>query len=275
MSDVARSRAEMPTGTQGKPVTGGVLGRRTVAGDHRSLLGVLRKGMTVLDVGCGSGAITRDIARIVDSGKVIGLDINERLLEEGNAYISENPNLSFVEGDIYGLGWQDEFDVVTAARVLQWLDHPEVATRKLIQCTKPGGTVVVLDYNHEMAAWRPELPVSMRSFYEAFLRWRADACMNNRLADDLERIMRGAGLKDVRVEVSDEVSNKGDADFEERVRIWQAVADARGPQLVRDGYVSEQLRAQASADYGDWMSNTAEYQRLYLRTAIGAKPTAS
>jgi hypothetical protein len=47
---------------------------------------------------------------------------------------------------------------------------------------KPGGTVSILDYNHEALEWQPQPPVSMQRFYATFLRWRGDAGMNNHIA---------------------------------------------------------------------------------------------
>jgi hypothetical protein len=55
----------------------------------------------------------------------------------------------------------------------------------MVSATKPGDWIVVLDCNHEKIAWKPEPPRGMRTFYDAFLRWRADAGMDNAIADDL------------------------------------------------------------------------------------------
>jgi len=59
------------------------LDARSLATDHRHLTTVLSPGMSVLDVGCGSGAITRGIAEAVGpSGAVMGIDINSGLLAQ-------------------------------------------------------------------------------------------------------------------------------------------------------------------------------------------------
>lgn len=55
-----------------------VLDRRTVANDHRRLTELLRPGLSVLDIGCGTGSITRGIAEAVQAGgAVLGLDRDE------------------------------------------------------------------------------------------------------------------------------------------------------------------------------------------------------
>jgi 2-polyprenyl-3-methyl-5-hydroxy-6-metoxy-1,4-benzoquinol methylase len=139
---VALRRAEMPVGSER------LLETRSLAADHRRLAALLRPGMRVLDVGCGSGAITRGIAVAVSPGQVVGLDVSRHLLEAAAALSTDHPNLRFEEGSVLDARYAAEFDVVTAARVLQWLADPLSALQAMVRYTKPGGQVVVLDYNH-------------------------------------------------------------------------------------------------------------------------------
>jgi ubiquinone/menaquinone biosynthesis C-methylase UbiE len=70
--------------------------------------------MSVLDVGCGSRAITRGIADAVGPGGiVVGVDINEQLLAMTAAATRERQNVSFQLADATRLGYSDAFDVVT------------------------------------------------------------------------------------------------------------------------------------------------------------------
>lgn len=84
--------------------------------------------------------------------------------------------------------------MVHAARVLQWLDQPLNALRSMRQAVNPGGHLIVLDYNHERIAWEPKPPYSMQVFYDAFLRWRAEAGMDNAIADHLPAMFSRLGL---------------------------------------------------------------------------------
>ena len=69
MNQTLQSRADMPQGANK------VLDRRNIENSYSSLLELLHDGMAVLDVGCGSGAITADIAQKVGkNGRVIGID---------------------------------------------------------------------------------------------------------------------------------------------------------------------------------------------------------
>jgi ubiquinone/menaquinone biosynthesis C-methylase UbiE len=120
---------------------------------------MLRPGMFVLDVGCGTGAITSGTAKAVGpDGRAVGLDRDEVLLDLARKEHAEIANLLFETGDATDLRYRGEFDVVTGARILQWIPAPERAVESMKRATKPGGSVVVLDYSHLHNAWEPEPP---------------------------------------------------------------------------------------------------------------------
>jgi ubiquinone/menaquinone biosynthesis C-methylase UbiE len=263
----AEARAEMPDGIQA------TLNARTLPTAHHRLHECLQPGLRVLDVGCGTGAITRDIAKAVaPSGVAVGVDASAMLVEEARRRHRTVPNLSFEEGDIYELNYQNRFDMTHAARVLQWLARPEDALRSMASVTKPSGRVIVLDYNHEKIEWVPELPEAMRLFYEAFLRWRTDASMDNAIADHLKVLMGHIGLNAIRETPQHEHTQRSDADFEQRAGLWAEVAATRGHQMVRGGVLSEAQRAAAEVDYRRWVREEAEAVRLYLLSVEAKSP---
>src|SRR6266446_6552051 len=126
-----------------------LLNRRTLERDHRRLFDLLRPGMTVLEVGCGTGAITGGIARAVGPlGYVVGVDRDQTLLDLARKENRGVLNLSFENEDASSLGFEDCFDVATAARTLQWISRPERAIAAMKKAVKSNGRIVVLDYNH-------------------------------------------------------------------------------------------------------------------------------
>ncbi len=254
-----------------------ILDRRTLARDHRALARLLRPGFDVLDVGCGTGAITRGIVDGVGPGsKVVGVDSGQAMLAVAAAHTPGRPNLSFVEGDALALPFPaSQFDVVTAARMVQWLREPERAVSEMCRVARPGGLVVLLDYDHTSATWEPAIPEPMAVFYDAFLRWRADARFDNRIARRLPGMLAAAGLEDLRVEPQVEVYGRADDDFPERAGIWADVADSRGVQVVQDGFVDEAVRVAAAASYRQWLATVGREHRMVLACAIGRVPTGS
>lgn len=242
----------MPTGTAA------VLEARTIENANANLLGVLQPELSVLDVGCGSGAITRGIAKY--AGRVVGIDRSEELIQLANAHNTAD-NLSFIVGDIMTYAPAEQFDIITTARTLQWMAKPEDVIRQLITLLKPGGLLCVLDYNHEAISWEPAPPASMRRFYDAFLQWRADAGMDNAIGDHVAALMASCGGVDIVVQDQHEWVERG----KEGMDIWKKVAETRGQQVVSDGYVTEEERLQAIADYEQWMKDSAVSMRLYLK----------
>lgn len=265
-SQTAQERATFPTGAAG------ILRARSLSADYRHLAGSLCSGLRVLDVGCGTGAMTAGIAELVAPSEVIGLDANPALLAEAHQTHAHIQNLSFCPGNIYALQDQGYFDVVVAARVLQWLEHPVRAIEQMVGALKPGGRLFVLDYNHIKAELIPPPPQEMLHFRERYLAWRAEAGMENEVADSLAQWMQATGLIDIEVIAQHEVTRRGEEDFDRRIRLWGDVARTRGHQVVAAGLVSESERQVAEQRFQAWAAETAEEQHFYLLSVVGTKP---
>ena len=259
----------MPAGTRA------VLDARSLAASHRRLAELLRPGLAVLDVGCGTGAITRGVAEAAGpTGRVVGVDTNAPFIEQARRAHAGVPGLAFEVGDAYALPFDAAFDIVTAARVLQWLADPVRALRAMVRAVRPGGSVVVLDFNHAKIAWTPAPPASMRRFYAAFLAWRAAAGLDNAIADRLPALFEEAGLADIIATPQHEVARRGDPGFETLVAVWTHVAATRGRQMVADGVFTERERATAEAEYRDWTGNGAKSHAQYLLAVEGVRYTS-
>jgi ubiquinone/menaquinone biosynthesis C-methylase UbiE len=228
--------------------------------------------MSVLDIGCGTGAITADIAHVVGpNGYVVGLDRDESLLllaREDHAL----PNLRFVHGDILNFPLDRTFDIVTAARVLQWISSPDMAISRMMQAARPGGKIVVLDYNHDNNAWDPEPPGEFMRFYKAFLEWRNANGWNNRMADCLLGLFQSQDLQAIVVHIEDQVSRRGDSDFFAAAAIWMHVIETIGSQLVAADFLAEQERIDAQSIYREWVNSHLQMQTLQMRAVEGMVP---
>ena len=136
---------------------------------------------------------------------------------------------------------------------------------------KEGGSLTILDYNHEKIEFKPQVPERVRTFYYAFLMWRKDSGMNNDIADNLENIFEEIGLKNISIEDHSEVSLPDSPSFYDELSIWRKVAETRGKQLVADQYITEEERLSAIEEYQEWMDKQASYMKLYLRSVTGIK----
>lgn len=262
----ATNRAEMPKGSQA------VLDRRTVFNANRNLLDIIVAGNHVLDVGCGSGSITAGMHELVGSqGSAIGIDPSEHLIGLAVENYSGIENLHFEVADINSYTPGRKFDVVSAARVLQWLANPEEVLAKMTVLTAENGFVTILDYNHTKIEWTPAIPESMQIFYQAFLKWRADAGMDNEIADNLHNMFEKLELKNIIVNDFSEHANASNPDFEGDISIWKKVAETRGKQLVAENYINESQRLLAIEEYDQWIKSEATSMKMYLLAVTGQK----
>jgi SAM-dependent methyltransferase len=248
-----------------------ILDRRTLQGDHRRLAELLRPGLRVLDVGCGTGAITRGIAEAVGAdGAVVGVDRDPVLVEHARAGAAAFPNLRFEVGDATTLEYESAFDVVASARTLQWIADTAGAVRRMARALAPGGCLVVLDYNHARNAWTPAPPAEFVAFYQRFLAWRAANGWDNDVADHLPTLIEAAGLTGIRVDAADEVSARGDADFAEKTALWIQVIDNLGPTLGRAGVCDAASLDAARRSYDAWRGSALMTQTLSMKAIVAA-----
>jgi SAM-dependent methyltransferase len=126
------------------------------------LLGLLEPGMRLLDVGCGPGTITVDLATRIAPGAVIGIDREPSVIAEAQSLLDSAtaPNVEFRTGDVYALDLDDSlFDVVHAHQVIQHLTDPVAALSELRRVLRPGGTLAVRDSDYGGFVWAPAEPL--------------------------------------------------------------------------------------------------------------------
>ncbi|HEY4408663.1 MAG TPA: methyltransferase domain-containing protein [Acidimicrobiia bacterium] len=169
---------------------------RTAENSAAYLVPHLRAGMRLLDVGCGPGTLTVDLARRVGpAGEVVGVDVAEAVVAEAADHAAAQgvANVSFRVGDFRTGGDLPDgsFDVVHAHQVLQHLRDPVGALAAMGRLARPGGLVAARDSDYPSFFWTPADPrldrwreiytaVSDRNGVAAdagrlLLRWAVDA----------------------------------------------------------------------------------------------------
>jgi SAM-dependent methyltransferase len=144
---------------------------RTVANSAAYLADHLVPGARVLDVGCGPGTITIDIAGRVAPGQVVGLDSADDAIAAARGAAAEAgvTNLELAVGDVYALDHDDDsFDVVHAHQVLQHVADPVAALREMRRVCRPSGVVAARDSIYRAMSWYPADP--------ALDQWLATYC---------------------------------------------------------------------------------------------------
>lgn len=104
----------------------------------------LRNKKMILDVGCGTGAVTLDLARSTN-GHIIGIDIDKEKLEEAKRVLAPITNLELMEGDAQDLPFEDEtFDLVIFTIVLMYIPDKQKALNEMARVTMKGGHVLAV-----------------------------------------------------------------------------------------------------------------------------------
>jgi ubiquinone/menaquinone biosynthesis C-methylase UbiE len=222
---------------------------RTAENSCPHLLGHLRPGLAVLDVGCGPGTITADLAARVSPGEVVGVDRSAAVVALAAEQHGDQPKLRFETGDVYALGAPDgTYDVVHAHQVLQHLSEPVAALAEMRRVCRPDGLVAVRDADYGAFTWAPGDPVLDR-----WLQAYRDVARSNGAEPDAGRHLKGwalaAGFS--RVEASASVWCFTEPDD----RAWwgglwaeRVVESELARQLVDGGFASaDDLRAFATA----------------------------
>jgi SAM-dependent methyltransferase len=172
---------------------------RTAENSAAYLLPRLAPGMSLLDVGCGPGTITADLAARVSPGRVTAVEVTDSALALAREEAERRgaTNVDFLVADVHDLDLPTgQYDVVHAHQVLQHVADPVQALREMRRVCVPGGTVAARDSDYAAFCWYPALP----ELDEWLALYRAAARANGGEPDAGRRLLswaHAAGFTDV------------------------------------------------------------------------------
>jgi SAM-dependent methyltransferase len=231
---------------------------RTVDNSAAYVADRFRPGVRVLDVGCGPGTITVDMAERVAPGVVTAIDTAADVIEEATALAAAQgvTNIEFGVADVYALPYPDDsFDVVHAHQVLQHLTGPVAALREMRRVCRPGGVVAARDADYAAMTWFPD----NADLADWLSTYRAVAHANGAEPDAGRRLLswaRRAGFTDITPTASIWCYATPDQ-RETWGRMWsdRIVKSAVAEQAVSGGHATKADLERISQAWLDWAAD--------------------
>ncbi|MFQ5565252.1 MAG: methyltransferase domain-containing protein [Paracoccaceae bacterium] len=149
-------------------------------------------GQHILELGCGGGHLTRELALAVgDGGRVVGLDVSAEQLAAARTVCADAPAAEMIEGDATAMAFADgAFDGLASIQTLEYIPDVDGAIAEARRVMKPGGKAALVSVLWDL--WRfhgaePELNERMLD------AWRAH-CPHQMLPMELPRRLAAAGF---------------------------------------------------------------------------------
>jgi ubiquinone/menaquinone biosynthesis C-methylase UbiE len=159
----------------------------------------IQEDATILDVGCGSGQDTLELARAVGSrGRVIGVDLSETMLQEARTRAANQQlPVEYVLADATQLPFADaSFDGCQASRVLGHLREPEQALAEMVRVARPGARIVTADADMDLTC----IDMPDRSLARKVIHAACDQMAQGWIGRQMPRLFKQAGLSDILIE---------------------------------------------------------------------------
>ena len=149
----------------------------------------VQPGQSVLEVGCGPGTDLFELAPLVHpGGHLAGVDASEVMIAEARRRAAElQLAIEFDVGDVQSLQFADStFDVCRASRLLEHLSDPHPALKEMVRVTRPGGRVVVYDFDWDTLIIDHPDKSTTRTIISSY----ADSMRNGWIGRQLPRLFR-------------------------------------------------------------------------------------
>jgi demethylmenaquinone methyltransferase/2-methoxy-6-polyprenyl-1,4-benzoquinol methylase len=127
----------------------------------RKILEQISNGDSFLDLACGTGILTREIAEKFPIAKIVGIDITQSYLDVAKQNSNSFENISFILDDAEKFKLDSKFDCITASYLPKYCD-PEILVKNCITHLKPGGKIIFHDFTY------PKNP-AVRGLWNLFL----------------------------------------------------------------------------------------------------------
>ena len=113
----------------------------------------------MLDVACGTAAVSIELARVAPERTIVGIDQSPEMLAAGRERVERAglaARIEVREGRAESLPFEDgSFDALTFTYLLRYVDDPAATMRELARVVRPGGTIAMQEFGLPTGIWRP------------------------------------------------------------------------------------------------------------------------
>jgi SAM-dependent methyltransferase len=234
----------------------------------------LKPGMSVLDCGCGPGAVSVALAKWIAPGQLIGVDLAEEHLELARQRAKQSAvhNARFQIGNAYALPFDDaSFDVIYCNAVLEYLGRPQQVLRELRRVLKPGGLLAMRSVDLAGGIAWPNMALhEFRQSLIASVMQEAGGDAN--LGRKLPALMKECELQCIGTSATMETSRCSD-DLQERVQalasLWRGDL---GQRLVSTGILSKPMRNAVTEELTTWANRPGAFMATPFVEVLARKP---
>lgn len=230
----------------------------------------LRGDERVLDVGCGDGRATVELAARLPRGSVVGVDPSTRMLDVARSRVTPaTPNLSFATGTAEALRYDSEFDVVVSFNALHWVGDLGAAMRRIRAAMVDDGTAYLqlVCEGERPSVEDVTLAVTRRAPYSEHLGDREPA-YHHRMPGEIVEAAEEGGLRLLSERVDDLTWDFGDP---EALLAWLRVGFGDWLSPLPDEASREALLAEAARDYAAVAGSATAVRFLQLRDRFTAE----
>ena len=160
-------------------------------------------GMSCLDLGCGGGDVTFELAKLVgETGRVVGIELDETVVELTRQDFQQLglTNVEFKVADALTLNEEDSYDVAYTRFLLTHLDRPQRIIEKMRTAIKPNGSIAIEDIQFSGHFCHPDCPAFDR-YLQLYQKVVIDKGGDPEIGAKLPGMLCHAGFKSIDVNI--------------------------------------------------------------------------